>query len=112
MLRRHQAELNSLCEEIKSGRHTVLRRIICPVVPGGGKSLLPLILAAHLLPGYADKLCWVVPRLALQHQAECEFVKPGFRRLLQHQHELRQSTNDVDPSRGLSGYITTYQAIS
>jgi superfamily II DNA or RNA helicase len=112
MLRRHQAELNSLCEEIKLGRHTALRRIICPVVPGGGKSLLPLILAAHLLPHYADKLCWVVPRLALQHQAEREFIKPGFRQLLQHQHELRQSTNDVDPSRGLSGYITTYQAIS
>ena len=112
MLRRHQAELNALCEEIKLGRRTLLGRILCPVVPGGGKSMLPLILAAHLLPAYADKLCWVVPRLALQHQAECEFVKPSLRRLLNHHHELRQSTNDIDPSRGLSGYITTYQAIS
>src|SRR5688572_7422075 len=110
MLRRHQLELNALCEEISQGRHPWLERIICPVAPGGGKSLLPLILASHLPPTYADKICWVVPRLSLQAQAEREFVKPVFRRLLRHRHELRQGTNDLDPSRGLSGYITTYQA--
>lgn len=111
MLRQHQAELLTLCQEINSGHRTGLERIICLVTPGGGKSLLPLIVASQLIPSVADKVCWVVPRLSLQQQAEREFYKPAFRRLLDHQHEVRQSTNEVDPTRGLSGYVTTYQAI-
>jgi superfamily II DNA or RNA helicase len=107
-LRRHQSELLAVCEQMAAGLYDGLRRIICHVTPGGGKSLLPLIAASRLIPQVADKLCWIVPRLSLQHQAEREFLKPAFRRLLGHRHEVRQSTNDVDPSRGLSGYVTTY----
>ena len=111
MLRQHQAELLALCEEIKAGLRQGLGQVVCPVVPGGGKSVLPLIVAANSSPAGPTRLCWVVPRLSLQRQAEREFCKPSFRRLLGHLHEIRQGTNDVDPSRGLSGYTTTYQAI-
>ena len=112
MLRRHQAELLALCEEIQQGQHTELQDILCSVTPGGGKSTIPLIAASRLVGDYADKLCWIVPRLSLQRQAEFEFLKTVFRRRLNHRHEVRQSTNDLDPSRGLSGYVTTYQAVA
>ena len=58
-LRRHQRELEHICKDILSGRK--LTDIVCAVTPGGGKSLLPQILAARLIPAVADALCWIVP---------------------------------------------------
>ncbi len=110
MFRRHQDQFGELCYALRTGQRP-LKRIICATTPGGGKSLLPVIAAAGLIPEVADRICWVVPRRSLQMQAETEFLKANFRQLLGHNLAIRRSTNEVDPCRGLNGLATTYQAI-
>lgn len=61
--------------------------------------------------GLAQKLLWIAPRLSLTDQAEREFVNPYFRRLLNHNIKIRQSTNEINPCRGLNGFATTYNAV-
>jgi superfamily II DNA or RNA helicase len=109
MLRKHQQELDDLCKEILAGSPST--RIIIGVTPGGGKSLLPVIAAHRLIPDIADAVCWVVPRQSLQRQAEETFLAPAVRSLIGHARTIRASSNEVDPCRGHSGYVTTYQAI-
>jgi len=111
MFRQHQDQFGEICYDLRNGGLPQLRSIICATTPGGGKSLLPVIAAAQLIPGFADRICWVVPRRSLQIQAEQEFIKPLFREVLNHRHLVRRSTNESDPCRGLSGFATTYQAI-
>jgi hypothetical protein len=83
------------------------------VTPGGGKSLLPVIAASRLIAaGIVDRVCWVVPRDSLRLQAEEAFADPVWRAALGHALSLRAAENAPDPSRGLAGYITTYQAIA
>lgn len=105
-LRPHQARMQQLCQEILDGAD--IRQIIASVIPGGGKSKLPVILASMLIPKFADRLLWVVPRNSLKWQGEQEFFDP----MLPTDRRLRASSgNEVDPVRGTDGYITTYQAI-
>ena len=111
MFRKHQDQFGQICFDISEGRAANVRRVICSVTPGGGKSLLPLIAASQLIPKVADKICWVVPRRSLQKQAEAEFLHARGREMLGHNHVIRRSNNQVQPSRGLSGFVTTYQAI-
>lgn len=111
MLRQHQSEMQKICSEIISGLDNKIREVLCEVTPGGGKSVLPIIAADAMIPRKADRICWVVPRLALQEQAERSFLDQYMRDLLGHQLEIRRSTNDINPSRGLAGYTTTYNAI-
>jgi superfamily II DNA or RNA helicase len=109
-LRSHQAEFDRLLGEVVRGRR--VRRVIAAVTPGGGKSSLPVIAAARMLAaGRADRICWVVPRMSLQVQAEQAFLDPGLRAHLGFGGQIRAATNDVDPSRGLAGYTTTIQAL-
>lgn len=109
-MRTHQAEALQLCRDIRSGKS--LRRVIAAVTPGGGKSALPVILAAELIrPGLADKICWVAPRRALLQQAERAFLDEYWRRALCHAHTIRANVNELNPCRDLSGYVTTVQAI-
>jgi superfamily II DNA or RNA helicase len=110
MLRSHQKQMLEIARELRGGASWT--QIIAQVTPGGGKSLLPVILSAELIPKIAKKICWVVPRVALQQQAEEAFIDPQFRSLLKHRHSIRVSTNDRDPSRGLAGFATTYAALS
>lgn len=109
--RRHQADMDGLAKRITSGASSC-RTILADVTPAGGKSLLPVILAARLIPAKADRICWVVPRRNLQRQAERSFMEPFARKLLDHTQLIRISTNDYDPCRGHQGYVTTYQAIA
>jgi superfamily II DNA or RNA helicase len=111
MFRKHQDEFGEICYALRTGQSPQLKHIICSTTPGGGKSMLPLIAASQLIPGFAERICWVVPRRSLQSQAEAEFLKPRTRELLGHNHTVRRSTNEADPCRGLSGFVTTYQAI-
>jgi superfamily II DNA or RNA helicase len=110
-LRKHQADMLQICDQIKAGISDV-RTIIASVTPGGGKSLLPVIAAARLIPTVADAICWIAPRDALRKQAEEAFASGRFRKLLNHNHQIRAATNDYNPCRGLSGYVTTYQALN
>jgi superfamily II DNA or RNA helicase len=118
-LRKHQAEFLKICKRIKAGEP--IKKILMLVTPGGGKSLIPVIAAAQLLPNrasgegfhgtIADALCWIVPRLNLQKQAEGNFEDGYFRELLGHQHRIMANNNEPNPCKGTSGYVATYQAI-
>src|SRR4051795_9751808 len=111
-LRSHQRQLVGVIEAIASGR-TNARDILAAVTPGGGKSLLPVIAASRLIAsGMVERVCWVVPRDSLRLQAEEAFADPAWRAALGHSLALRAADNTPDPSRGLAGYITTYQAVA
>ncbi len=107
--RKHQREMMSVVDSIRSGGET--RTIIVNACPGAGKSSLPAI-ASKLIPTHAERLLWIVPRKSLQHQAEQDFIDPFFRTMFGHTATVRASTNDVDPCRGTQGFVTTYQAIA
>jgi len=109
--RAFQTELRHLCEQILNGTSRV-RRIVVDCTPGGGKSTVPMIVAARLAPARLDKICWVVPRRTLAQQAATDFADAAKRALFGQRGEIRWSTNDVNPSRGHAGFVTTYQAIA
>ena len=104
-LRKHQLETKEVCGEILSGKP--VREIILSVTPGGGKSFVPVIIAENLIPAIAEKICWVVPRNSLKYQGEDEFCVPRW----QTGKRIRAAENGEDLSRGLAGYVTTYQAV-
>ena len=109
MKRSHQIETEKIVDDIISG--SGIRNIIMHATTGGGKSAIPMIAGKLIAAGFADRICWVVPRSALQHQGESNFVDPFFRNLFDHTMIIRSSTNEDNPSRGLSGFVTTYQAV-
>lgn len=109
MKRKHQVEMERARDDIIAGQN--IEYILASVTPGGGKSALPIIISKLIDAGLANKICWVVPRKSLQSQGEHNFMDPFFRDLFKHQNRIRASTNDKNPSRGLEGCITTYQAI-
>lgn len=101
--RLHQAGVRRVACAIAQGAPT--KRIMVPATPGSGKSALPGILAAELMPDVIDHLLWVVPRNSLRTQGEEDFPAwAGGRR-------IRAAGNEADPCRGMAGYVTTYQAI-
>lgn len=109
-LRSHQQDMLDIVQQILAG--SPVRDIYASVTPGAGKSWLPVIAARALIPKLADKICWVVPRTNLARQAEDVFARnAALQQLLPHQHIIRAAKNESDPSRGLSGYVTTYQAV-
>ncbi len=57
-------------------------------------------------------MCWVVPRDSLRLQAEEAFADPAWRARLGHALSVRAADNTPDPSRGLAGYVTTYQGVA
>jgi superfamily II DNA or RNA helicase len=104
-LRKHQREIVEVCREILEGKP--IREIILSVTPGGGKSFIPVIIADNLIPAIAEKICWVVPRNSLKYQGEGEFCDPHWNT----EKRIRAADNGDDLSRGLAGYVTTYQAV-
>src|ERR687897_79717 len=112
-LRAHQQALAGLVAAMSRGEATGVTDILAAVTPGGGKSLLPVIAAARLIEaGHVERICWIVPRDSLRLQAEEAFADPAWRAALGHSVSVRAAENEPDPSRGLSGYITTYQAVA
>ncbi len=112
-LRAHQRALAGLVGAVARGEADGLSDILAAVTPGGGKSLLPVIAAAQLIPaGRVARIVWVVPRDSLRLQAEEAFADPAWRSTLGHALSVRAADNEPDPARGLAGYITTYQAIA
>lgn len=103
--RYHQQAVADVCRDILGGAE--IREVVLSVTPGGGKSFVPVILAENLIPTVAEKICWVVPRNALKYQGEAEFADPRW----QTQKRVRAADNGVDLTRGLDGYVTTYQAV-
>src|ERR671932_34075 len=112
-LRAHQRALANLVGAIATGEATAVTDILAAVTPGGGKSLLPVIAGARLIEaGHIERICWVVPRDSLRLQAEEAFADPSWRSALGHGLSVRAAENELDPSRGLASYITTYQAVA
>lgn len=110
MLRQHQQEFLETCRLIKSREG--LRKVIALIVPGGGKSALPVIAANELIPYVGDKIAWITPRDNLRIQAESAFTAGWMRSLLGHSNEVRAAVNEADPLRDKIGYATTYQALA
>src|SRR5215211_6817566 len=112
-LRTHQRQVFGLMAALAAGEATGITDVLAAVTPGGGKSLLPVIAGAHLIrAGTVERVCWVVPRDSLRLQAEEAFADPYWRKALNHNLTVRAADNEPDPSRGLAGYVTTYQAIA
>ncbi len=100
-------------QAIARGELEGVRDVLAAVTPGGGKSLLPVIAAAPLIAaGTIERVVWVVPRDSLRLQAEEAFADPGWRAALGHALRVRAADNEPDPSRGLAGYVTTYQGVA
>jgi len=108
MLRKHQSEFAGIISGIIHGENT--KTVYCHVAPGGGKSIIPIMAGQLITAGLADKLLWIAPRLSLTDQAEREFVNPYFRTMFNHNLKIRQTTNEINPCRGLNGASTTYNA--
>src|SRR5688572_30729432 len=112
-LRTHQRQVFGLMAALAAGEATDITDVLAAVTPGGGKSLLPVIAGSHLIrAGIVARVCWVVPRDSLRLQAEEAFADPYWRGALNHNLTVRAAENEPDPSRGLAGYVTTYQAIA
>src|SRR4051794_40969901 len=112
-LRTHQRQVFGLMAAIAAREARGITDVLAAVTPGGGKSLLPVIAGAHLIrAGIVERICWVVPRDSLRLQAEEAFADPYWRGALNHNLTVRAADNEPDPSRGLAGYVTTYQAIA
>lgn len=105
--RRHQHEFEQWCKVNARTSNT----ITLGVTPGGGKSIIPLIACKELIPKYARKICWVVPRTSLARQADKDFIGEGPKLGLAEK-IFRHDDNQVkDPCQGYVGYVTTYQCI-
>lgn len=99
--RKHQAALREFSAGIASDMLPL--DILGAVVPGGGKSMLPGILA-QALPSF--NLAWFVPRLSLRHQAA-----EGLQRHMGI--AIREAENcDIDPSRGTRGFVATHASLT
>lgn len=109
-LRAHQKAFDQVISGIIAG--SGVTDIVAHVCPGGGKSTLAIQAGRLIKAGLADKICWIAPRASLQDQAERNFIDPYFRRMFQHDMLIRSSTNDHNPTRGMSGFVSTYQAIA
>lgn len=96
-LRSHQQTLKN-----ELNRDDELTSIIAHVVPGGGKSMLPGILAQRF-PQH--RIAWFVPRLSLARQAALGMMKDF-------SIALREAGNDINPSRGTRGFVTTHAALT
>jgi superfamily II DNA or RNA helicase len=99
MDRKHQIELREAIRKLDETDLPI--NILAHVVPGGGKSRLPGIMAEEFT-NY--KIGWFVPRDSLRVQA-VQDMKRDFDII------LRDSGNDVDPTHGLRGFVTTHQAL-
>lgn len=110
MLRKHQAEMRQIAADVAAG--APITDLLVQVTPGGGKSALPMILAAELAEKLGFHICWVVPRDALRMQGEKAFSDKAMRRLFRHTSQIRAAGNDWRPARDGIGYVTTYQAIA
>jgi superfamily II DNA or RNA helicase len=111
-LRSHQRLVDRIMRAI-AANETAVRDVLAAVTPGGGKSLLPVIAASRLLAaGIVERIVWVVPRESLKYQAEEAFADAAWRNALGHALAVRAADNEADPSRGLAGYVTTYQAVA
>src|SRR5262249_20621707 len=111
-LRSHQHLVDRIMQAI-SANETEVRDVLAAVTPGGGQKLLAVSAASRLIrTGITNRVVWIVPRQTLKSQAEEAFADASWRTSLRHALSVRAADNTQDPSRGLAGYVTTYQAVA
>lgn len=115
-LRTHQAEFETICKQIASRQSEIPDWIFAHVIPGGGKSTLPVIAAYWLIQKakLADKICWIVPNGSLQRQASEAFLPHKNARMARHlglTMQVVETVNEENPSKGTGGYVATYHAV-
>ena len=112
-LRKHQSELNQCIDGIinRDTKFKDIKNIILSCCPGAGKGSVCVNAGKLIKAGLADNICLVVPRSNLQLQAEQVCMDTFFQKLFNVKISLRASTNDINPCRGLHGFITTFQAL-
>jgi superfamily II DNA or RNA helicase len=99
-LRSHQQALQSILADLQPGDLPL--DILADVIPGGGKSMLPGLLCERFRE---HRLAWFVPRLSLARQAALGMLRDfGI--------EIRESGNDINPSRGTRGFVATHAALT
>jgi len=112
-LRKHQSEMNQVIDGIISGapKYKDIKEIILSVVAGGGKGSVPVNAGKLIMAGMADAICCIVPRHSLQQQCEEVFMDKFFQKMFGVKLSIRASTNELEPCRGMNGFVTTYQAL-
>ena len=113
-LRQHQAQIDAICQEVisrKANGLAPIKYVLSHVTPGGGKSLLPIIVTERLCKILGARISWIVPRHTLRIQGEANYTDGDLRKIFPHTNKIRASGNDYDPDRDFQGYITTYQAV-
>ena len=109
MLRKMQSDFKDIIAGIISGSGVKIIDLLG--TPGAGKSAIPIQACELIKAGLADAVLWIVPRSALQNQGEHGFIDLFFMNLFNHNFQIRESTNEINPCRGTNGFVTTYQAI-
>ena len=110
--RAHQAQIKTLvrarCRDLEGPK-----LVLCNITCGGGKTLGAVAAYTEAkLSGRAEKMCVVTSSAALCNQYMSDVLEPKARIGLGHTVSLNHAVNDIDPSRGTDGYVTTYQALS
>ena len=114
-MRKHQIDVKTRIQQMiaeSSGGPLKDKFLLGRVACGGGKSALPIIAYKELHEaGLVDSVSIICPKDSLKRQCSEGFEDPFFRQLLGHRYSVNEATNEINPTRGLSGYVTTYQAI-
>lgn len=111
MLRKFQREAQELAKHPNFG--SGFNEILADVTPGGGKGSLDAIFFSYAKErGLVQKVASIVPRESLKIQAELAFQDTFLHPFIPRPHKIRAAGNDINPSRGTAGYVTTYQAVS
>ncbi len=102
-LRAHQQALKDYLDSVREPTKQNPIKILCDVVPGGGKSLLPGLIATRFP---AHRIAWLVPRLSLARQAAQGLLRDF-------DISIREAKpTDTQPSRGSRGFVMTHQGFA
>lgn len=113
-LRKHQRQVQ---DAVRLSIEEGMESLVCDITPGGGKSLIPMIVQHEMRKaGKRYKLAWVVPRDNLRKQGEAAYSDEdgafSSRNLLGHGLSVMAVTGpEINPSKGTDGFVTTYDTI-
>jgi len=88
------------------------RTLLAHIATGAGKSGMAALAYTRLREqGVVEKLCIIAPTASLAEQGEEAFTSPWLAPFTNGA-RIRRACNEILPSRGCDGYMTTYQAIA
>lgn len=102
-LRPFQQQIDEALERV-AARASKVRKFVCDVTTGGGKSEIPRLVAQRLIPSVVDKVCWISPRRNLRYAATRIMAARGY--------PIMIGANSLRPSKDTNGYACTYDLVS